>query len=208
MKKLAAVLAFALTSFMVTAAMVAPAQAADDPYVAGVRTSCHLAVPAVVSVGKAPRVRIHVRPNAPSQAAGTRAAARADRPTGSVTVSIHKGGASIFSKTVAYNGSPVTIQGPVLTGAGRYQVHGTFRTADGSVFKSCQSDTSFLLSSGTGPNTEVPGPNPGVTNPSGLLPDTGGPNVVWLLLGLTLVGGGGGLVVAAKRRPRGPLYDV
>ena len=44
MKKLAAVLAFALTSFMVTPALVAPADAADDPYTAGVSTSCHLAV--------------------------------------------------------------------------------------------------------------------------------------------------------------------
>jgi LPXTG-motif cell wall-anchored protein len=41
-----------------------------------------------------------------------------------------------------------------------------------------------------------------------VLPDTGGPNVVWLLLGLALVGGGGGLVIAARRRPRGSLYDV
>ncbi|HET9421613.1 MAG TPA: LPXTG cell wall anchor domain-containing protein [Nocardioides sp.] len=207
MKKLAAVLAFALTSFMVTPALIAPAQAADDDYTAGVRTSCNLTVPAVVSVGRAPRIRIHVQPNAPAEAAGTRAAARADRPTGSVTVSIRKGGVGIFSKTVDYNGSPVTIQGPVLTQPGRYQVHGTFRTADGSVFKSCQSDTSFeLATNNDGP--DVPGPNPGVQNPGGLLPDTGGPNVVWLLLGLTLVGGGGGLVFAAKKRPRGPLYDV
>ena len=205
LKKLAAVLALALTSFMVTPALMAPAQAADDdPYTAGVRTSCHIAAPAVVSVGRAPRIRIDVRPNGPSAAAGT----RADRPTGSVTVSIRKGGVGIFSRTVDYNGSPVTIQGPALNEPGPYQVHGTFRAADGSVFKSCQSDTSFQLAANNDGPDNGPGPNPGVSNPGGVLPDTGGPNVVWLLLGLTLVGGGGGLVFAAKRRPRGPLYDV
>ncbi len=202
MKKLAAVLAFALTSIVVTPALVAPADAADDPYPAGVSTSCHLAVKAVISVGTAPRIRIHVRANAPAEAAG-----KAVRPTGSVTVSISKDGTGIYSKTVAYNGSPVTIQGSVLNEPGRYRVHGTFRAAEGSAFKPSQRDTSFALRANSDGPDEGPGPNPGVSNPSGLLPDAGGPNAIWLLLGLTLVGGGGGLVLAAKRRPRGPLYD-
>ncbi len=166
MKKLAAVLAFALTSFMVTPALVAPADAADDPYTAGVSTSCHLAVPAVVSVGTAPRIRVHVRPNAPAEAAGN-----AVRPTGSVTVSISKGGTGIFSETVAYNGSPVTIQGSVLNETGRYRVHGTFRTADGSVFKSSQSDTSFAVRANSdGPGTKAPGPTPASATPAGCCP--------------------------------------
>lgn len=207
MKKLAAVLAFALTSIVVTPVLVAPADAADDPYPAGVSTSCHLAVKAVISVGTAPRIRIHVRANAPAEAAG-----KAVRPTGSVTVSISKGGTGIYSKTVAYNGSPVTIQGSVLNEPGRYRVHGTFRAAEGSAFKPSQRDTSFALRANSDGPDEGPGPNPGVSNPSvsnpdGLLPETGGPYAIWLLLGLTLVGGGGGLVLAAKRRPRGPLYD-
>ena len=211
LKKLAAVLALALTSFVVTPALVAPAQAADDDYSARVRTSCHVAVPAVVSPGSAVRIRVDVRPNAP--AADTPAA----RPTGSVTVSIGRGGVGIFSETVDYNGSPVTIEGPSLNEPGRYQVRETFRTADGSVYESCQAEASFQLAShNDGPNDgpdDGPVPNPGVQNPNGLLPpgvlpDTGGPNVVWLLLGLALVGGGGGLVIAARRRPRGSLYDV
>jgi len=196
-KNTAAALAFALTTFVVTPALIPPAQA-DDPYVAGVRTSCELAVPAVVNAGEAPRIRVNVQPNAPSQ--GT----RADRPTGSVTVTISHDGPGIFTKTVGYHGSPVTIQGPALNETGRYQVRGTFRSADGSVFRSCRSNTSFPLGQGS----DGPSPDGGNDNSGGLLPDTGGPDVVWLLLGLTLVGGGGGLVVAAKRRQRGPLYDV
>ena len=218
LKKPAAVLVLALTSFGVTPTLVAPAQAADDDYAARVRTSCHVAVPAVVSAGTAPRIRVDVRPNAP--AADTPAA----RPAGSVTVSIRRGGVGIFSETVDYHGAPVTLQGPTLNEPGRYQVRETFRTADGSVYESCQGEASFQLAShNDGPDDGPddgsddgpdagPGPNPGVQNPGGLLPgglpDTGGPNVVWLLLGLALVGCGGGLVIAARRRPRGPLYEV
>ena len=204
LKKLAAVLALALTSFMVPPVLGAAAHVADDDYAAGVRTSCHVAVPAVVNAGSAPRIRVDVRPNAPAPAAGTHAA----RPTGSVTVSIRRSGVGVFSETVDYNGSPVTIQGPALSEPGRFQVRGSFRAGDGSVYKSCQGDASFQLASHNDGPDDGPVPNPGVQHPGGLLPDTGGPNVVWLLLGLTLVGGGVGLVIAAKRRPRGPLYEV
>jgi hypothetical protein len=205
-KKLAAVLALALTSYIVAPALVAPAQAADDPYTAGVPTSCNLNVPAVVRVGTAPSIRIHVQPNGP---------AGGERPTGDVTVSISKAGTGIFSKTVAYNGSAVTIQGPVITQPGRYQVNGKFKTADGSVFKSCSSVTAFDVSAGQNPDDPGgpggpggPGPDGGTTDPDGILPDTGGPNLLWLLLALVLLGGGGGLVYAARRGPRAPLYDV
>jgi LPXTG-motif cell wall-anchored protein len=208
-KKLAAVLALILTSFVVAPGLVAPANAADDdPYTAGTRTSCHIAVPAVVQVNHAPRIRITIRPNGPAPAAGTRGAAkRAEQPTGTVDVSITRGGTSIFSKSVAYNGAPITIFGPVITQPGHYVVHARFHAADGSVFKDCHNNTAFDVRKGNGPGPG-PGPNPGNHNPGGLLPDTGGPNLLWLILGLALVGSGGGLVFAAKRRPNGPLYDV
>lgn len=207
MKKLAAVLALVLTSFVVAPGLVASANAADDPYTNGVRTSCHLSVPAIVQVNHAPRIRITVRPNGPVPAAGTRAAARAEQPTGTVDLSITRGGTSIFTKSVAYNGSPVTVLGPVITQPGHYVVHARFHAADGSVFKSCHNNTAFDIRKGDGPGPG-PGPDPGIDNPDGLLPDTGGPNLLWLVLGLALVGSGGGLVYAAKRRPPGPLYDV
>lgn len=210
MKKLAAVLVLVLSSFAVAPVLGAPAQAADDPYTAGVQTSCHIAVPAVVRAGASPRIRVHVRPNAPSQAAGTGGAARADSPQGEVTVRITRAGTGIFSRTVAYNGSPVTIEGPAVTQRGHYRVNASFKTADGAVFKSCQGDAAFDVGSGQGPHDDGPdgGSDAGNDTSGGLLPDTGGPNLGWLFLGLVLVGGGGGLTYAAKRRPRAPLYDV
>jgi len=199
-KKLAAMVTLAaLSSFGVSLAGVS-AQAADDPYSAGVPTSCNLTVPAVVRVGTAPSIRIHVQPNSPSPKA------KAPSPKGEVTVSISKGGTGIFSRTVAYNGSPVTIQGPVITQPGRYQVHGKFKTDDGDVFKSCSSVTAFDVSAGQNPDDPGgpggPGPDGGTTDPDGgLLPDTGGPDLRWLLLALALVGSGAGLLYTARRRP-------
>ncbi len=202
MKKLAAVLALVLTSFAVAPGFVASANAADDdPYTAGVRTSCNISVPAVVRVGLAPRIRITVRPNA-AQASG----ARAEKPTGTVALRITKAGTSIFSRTVDYNGAPVTVVGPVINQPGHYVVHARFRTADGTTFKSCQNTTAFDVRQDDAPDAG-PSPDPGVNNPDGLLPDTGGPNLLWLILGLVLVGSGGGLLYVAKRRPPGPLYD-
>jgi len=203
-KKLAAVVTPAILALSGVTLAGASAQAADD-YTASVRTSCNLTVPAVVQVGHTPRIRIHVRPNAPAPAAGIRAAQRAaDRPTGAVTVSIQRGGTGIFSRTVDYNGAPVTIIGPVVNRPGHYVVNARFKTADGTVFRSCQDTTAFDVGDD---NSDGPGPGPGPDggdDPGGLLPDTGGPDLRWLILGLSLMVAGLGLVVAARERPRSP----
>jgi hypothetical protein len=200
-KKLAAVLALVLMSFGVSPVLVVPAHADqhDDPYTAGVRTSCNVAVPAVVKRGTAPRIRVNVRPNGPSQGA---------RPEGNVRVTISSRGTRIFTKTVGYRGSAVQVAGPTLSQTGRYQVRAHFRTADGSVFKSCSGSAAFDIRAGQSPSDD-PGTGPsGGETPDGLLPDTGGPHLLWLLLALALVGSGGGLLYAARRRPHAPLYDV
>lgn len=208
MKKLAAAVALVLTSFVMAPALVAPAHAADDDYVAITRTSCHIDVPAVVRVDRAPRIRITVRPNGPAPAAalGRAAARRADAPAGSVEVRVTRGGAGIFSRTVAYNGRPVTIQGPVITQPGHYVVHARFRAADGSAFRGCQATTAFDV--GKRGTPEPPPPGGGETPDGGVLPDTGGPDMFWLLLALAAIGTGGGLVIASQRKPAKPLYDL
>ena len=219
MKKLAAMVALVLTSFALAPGLGAPANAADD-YTSNVRTSCHLTVPAVVQIDDSPRIRVHVRPNAPAPAAGKAAAqraARAEQPTGTVTVSVTRAGTRIFNRTVAYNGSPITVVGPVITRPGHYVVDARFVAADGGVFGNCQDTAAFDVREGGGPDgpdgpgggTDGPGPGPdgGTDNPGGLLPDTGGPDRGWLLLGLALVAGGLGLVMASRERRRSP-YPV
>lgn len=208
-KKSALAAAALLASSALAPGLASPAQAADDDYVAVTRTSCHISVPAVVQVNRSPRITITVRPNGPVPAAGAgRAAARrADQPTGSVDVSITRAGASVFARTVAYNGRPVTIQGPVVTRPGHYVVHARFHAADGSAFRGCQATTSFDVDKRDTPHPPPPpngGENPGG---GGVLPDTGGPDEAWLLLGLALVLTGGGLVVASRTRRADP-YPV
>jgi hypothetical protein len=200
-KKLAAVLALVLMSFGVSPVLVVPAHADqhDDPYTAGIRTSCNVAVPAVVKRGTAPRISVNVRPNGPAQGA---------RPEGSVQVTISNAGRRIFTRNVGYHGSAVQVTGPALTQTGRYQVRAQFRTADGSVFKSCNGSAAFDIRSGQAPDTGGPGTDPGSVPPGGILPDTGGPHLLWLLLALALLGSGSTMVYAAKRRQRAPLYDV
>jgi hypothetical protein len=204
-KKFAAAVALVLTSFMVAPGLAAPANAADDDYTAGTRTSCHLSMPATIDVGVAPRIRVTVSPNGPVPAASTRGAARAARaeqPHGTVTVNITRNGSSIFTRTAAYQGSPITILGPVINQVGRYVVHAKFRAEDGSVFRNCQDTTAFELSKGDGPDdTDGPDGNGGNETPDGLLPDTGGPDLRWLLLGMAMMVAGLGLVVASRERP-------
>ena len=191
-KKLVAMLTLAAISLFGVSLAGAPAQADHDPYTAGVRTSCNVSVPATIKRVTAPRILVNVRPNGPSQGAS---------PKGNVRVTISKAGARVFTKTVAYNGSPVEVQGPELTQTGRYQVQAVFKTADHSVFKSCRGSAALDVRAGQGPDDEGPGPNGGTNDPDGLLPDTGGPNLWWLLLALALLGTGGGLLVAARKRP-------
>lgn len=210
MNKLAAALAFVLAFFVATPGLaLAPANAADDDYTAAVRTSCHLDMPAIVRVNHAPRITITVRPNGPVAAAGNKAAraaaARAEQPTGTVDLSITRNGTGIFAKSVSYNGRPVTILGPVITEPGHYVVHAKFHAADGTVFRDCQATDAFDVGKRPGP---PPPPPHGGPPPGGVLPDTGGPNVLWLIIALAAIGLGGGLVVASKRKPPKPLYDL
>jgi hypothetical protein len=204
MKKLVAALTAAAFSLFGVALTGGPAQA-GDPYTAGVRTSCNVTVPTVVKRGTAPRIRVHVRPNGPAQGA---------RPQGDVGVTISKNGTRIFTKNVPYRGSAVEVTGPTLSQAGRYQVHAQFRTSDGTVFKSCNGSAAFDVRSGQAPNDDGPdgpdgpGTDPGSVPPGGILPDTGGPHLLWLVLALALLGSGSALVYAARRKPRTPLYDI
>jgi LPXTG-motif cell wall-anchored protein len=210
-KRLAAAFAFVLMVLGVAPGFVAPADAAD-PYTPNQPSSCHLAVPAIVQVNHAPRITITVRPSGPAQAAGTRQAAhraavqRAAQPHGTVEVTITRNGSPIFSRTVNYNGRPVTIQGPVITQPGHYVVHARFRAADNSEFRGCSNNNAFNIR--TGPDHVNPPPPNGGNNPGGVLPDTGGPNVWWLVIALSAIGVGGGLVLYSKRRPPRPLYDI
>lgn len=162
-----------------------PAQAAvaPDPYSGSIETQCSVDVPAVIEPGKRVVVKVSVDANSPTP------------PQGKVTVTISKraSGQSVWDKTVNYNGGTKRVVGPVLDDERRYLATARFVPSD-DTFKRCRVSEAFAVDS-AGDNNE-----PDEENPDGLLPDTGGPALLWLLLGLALVGGGSATVVYARRR--------
>jgi LPXTG-motif cell wall-anchored protein len=120
--------------------------------------------------------------------------------TGTLTVSVRASDAGGVERgpltrprTVAYNGSPVTVTLPGQS-VGEYVVAAAFTPSDPQVYGPSQGADTYVVGAGQAPG---PGPDP---NPGGILPDTGGPHSGWLLLGMLMLGLGGGAVVYARRR--------
>ncbi|MEZ0579242.1 hypothetical protein [Nocardioides sp. MH1] len=123
-------------------------------------------------------------------------------PTGSVTLVLLAGPAGgvarvdlseIWSRTVHYSGGTKTVIGPALQAAQHYKVAMKFHPSD-DTFRKCSAAALFAVEAVNDHQHNGGG------GPGGLLPDTGGPALLWLLLGVGLVGGGTGSVVYARRR--------
>ncbi len=163
----------------------APAQAAvaPDPYSGSIETQCSIDVPAVIEPGKRVTIKVSVDANSPTP------------PTGRVTVTITErpGGDFVWDRTVNYNGGTKRIVGPVLDKDRRYAATARFVPSD-DTFERCRASAPFAVDAID--DNQPPDDN----DPDGLLPDTGGPALLWLLLGLALVGGGSATVAYARRR--------
>lgn len=162
----------------------APANAATapDPYSGNIDTSCTVEVPAVVEPGKSVAVKVTVSANSPKT------------PKGKVSVTLSKaGGEAVWTRTVAYDGGTKTITGPVLPKAD-YVAKARFKPS-GNRFDGSSCNDQYAVDQRDGEEPEGPG---------GLLPDTGGPALLWLLLGVSLVGGGAATVAHARRRSATP----
>jgi len=156
----------------------APAQAvsASDPYSGHVDTACSVNLPAEVVPGKHVVIKITVSANSPKT------------PKGHVALTLSKaGGSTVWTKTVSYNGGTKTVVGPALPKAD-YVAKAKFRPS-GNKFASSRCSGALDATDDNNPD-----------GPDGLLPDTGGPAMMWLLLGVCLVGGGGATVAYARRR--------
>ena len=167
----------------------APAQAgaaAPDPYSGSIETECSTSVPAVVEPGKRVVVKVAVDANSPAT------------PKGKVTVTIaaKPSGNRVWDKTVNYNGGTKTVVGPVLADDRHYTATARFVPSD-NTFARCHATEAFLVDNVDDNDNDNDNDENG---PGGLLPDTGGPALLWLLLGVGLVGGGTATVVHARRR--------
>lgn len=158
-----------------------------DPYGPGtLPTSCTVETPGAVD-GKRVVVEVTVTANA------------VDQPQGTVDVSISRRGAAargravqaapVWTKKVTYDGIPVRITGPELD-PGQYVVNMRFRPSS-NAYSGCRNALVF----GVGGEVDAESAGPGG------LPNTGGPHLAFLLLGVGLVVGGG-TVASRSRRSR------
>ncbi|KAA1421089.1 hypothetical protein F0U44_01840 [Nocardioides humilatus] len=163
--------------------------AAPDPYTGGITTECNVSVPGNLEAGEKIKIKVNVNANSPTP------------PTGKITLVVLAGPGGgvarrelteIWSKTVNYSGGTKTVVGPALQAAQHYKVGIRFRPGD-DTFLRCAGGVLFGVEA-AGDNNHNP------DGPGGLLPDTGGPALLWLILGMGLVGGGAGTVVYARRR--------
>lgn len=219
MKKLAALVSAATLSFSGVALASASAQA-PDPYQAQLKTRTIVNLPVEVKPGTHVPTSVVVHPNGvvQAQAAGNagkattrNAKAGPGQPKGHIELTYRKiGGAIIGTMTKPYHGRVIHFPGPALRTNGRYTVHAQYVPGANSVYRGSADNDDSRVRSGSGPNVNPPPPPPpngGGHNPGGLLPDTGGPDLGWLILGLALILSGGGLVVASRVR-RQELYPV
>lgn len=128
-------------------------------------------------------------------------------PEGDIAVTISKStsaargsqavvAAPIFSTTVHFEGDPITIEGPSLP-KGRYLGTAALTPDNGDLFLPSDDTDAFRL----GVRNDVGAEDDG-NNGAGL-PDTGGPNMMWLLVGTGLVAAGAGGVAYSRRRRQG-----
>lgn len=99
--------------------------------------------------------------------------------------------APLFTTTVHFVDDAVPVTGPSLP-RGRYIATAALTPDDAALFLPSDDSTTFRL--GVGGTDE---------GDDGSLPNTGGPNMMWLLLGTALVGAGVGGVGYGRRRQQG-----
>jgi LPXTG-motif cell wall-anchored protein len=185
------------TSVVLASAFVGAGEAsptAADPYSSRINTQTTVRTPTPIHTDTKVGISVKVTANSP------------DAPTGTVTLTLHSstGGAGQsvaaaadldgWTRTIDYDGGTERLQGPAFPDTGDWMITAVFHPAD-NTFRGSRDGWIFEVIDGGGDN---PGDN-GEDN-DGLLPDTGGPALLWLLLGLGLVGGGAGAVVVARRR--------
>ncbi len=136
--------------------------------------------------------RVSVHANSPTPPAGKVDLTIKTSDGGSIAQRSARATEVLWTKTINYNGGERTVVGPRVTRGHHYTATQHFRPFD-STFKQCRASQAFTVAA-----TDDNGPDD--ENPDGILPDTGGPAMLWLLLGLSLVGGGSATVVYARRR--------
>ncbi|HWJ65991.1 MAG TPA: hypothetical protein VNT31_04900 [Nocardioides sp.] len=181
-------IALAALSAAVVVAPATPVQA-DEGYSPKIPTETHITAK-VKGPGKPVILHVRASANHPTPPEGD------IRVTLSAASSTARGAravaaAPLFTTTVHFVDEPVRIEGPALA-SGRYIATAEFTPDDADTFLPSDDLTGFRVGAG--------GETGGETEDNGGLPDTGGPNLLWLLLGTGLVAAGAGGVGYGRRR--------
>jgi LPXTG-motif cell wall-anchored protein len=129
-----------------------------------------------------------------------------DQPSGTIAVRLHTNPRSsdeVWTTKVHTDGKPVRITGPVVP-EGTHRITTRFAPDEPSEVRPCQGSQYFDVDE-DGDDDGDDGDD-GDGDNGGLLPDTGGPAMLWLLAGLVLVASGAGIVVYSRRRAQVPAH--
>lgn len=181
-----------LIALAVVAALLVPGSpaTADGSYTGTFPSSCNINVPRV-AVGDRVRLSIEVASNSNIPEVGT---VKLTISTASAREAAARQAARaaargvVWTKTLAYEGTPLEVAGPVLP-RGRYRVAMVF-TSDNPALESCRNVVGFRVGGGS---------TGGEDDDDGTLPNTGGPHLWILFAGLALVVAGGGLAGGTRR---------
>lgn len=192
--RVAAALVTTVALMSASVGTVDAAPSAADPYSTRITTKTTVRTPSPIRTHTRITMTVKVTANSPTA------------PTGQVTLKLHRapGGAGQartaaagpagWTRTIDYDGGTERVVGPSFPKTGDWLVTAVF-TPDDSTFRGSRDGWTFEVVDGPGDDNGNDDDNDG-----GLLPDTGGPALLWLLLGLGLVGVGTASVVIARRR--------
>jgi LPXTG-motif cell wall-anchored protein len=187
-----------VTTVAVMSASVGAGQAApsaSDPYSTKITTKTVVRTPTPIHTDTHVDISVKVTANSPTT------------PTGEIKLTLHSStggggqarsaaaGPDGWTRTISYNGGTDHVRGPAFPKVGDWLVTAVFTPAD-DTFRGSRDGWVFEVISGNGGDDNGDDNN----DDGGLLPDTGGPALLWLLLGVGLVGAGGAAVVVARRR--------
>ncbi len=170
-----------------------PDAAAPDPYSTKINTRTVVTTPTPIRTGTAVDISVKVTANSPETPTGEITLRLSPAPGGSGQSRVAAAGPADWTRTIQYDGGTDHVTGPSFPETGFWLVTAVF-TPDGNTFRGSRDGWVLEVADG--------GANPGADDgdDNGLLPDTGGPALLWLLLGVALVGGGAAAVIVARRR--------
>ncbi|NYJ02365.1 LPXTG-motif cell wall-anchored protein [Nocardioides thalensis] len=190
MRKLFLMVSVAMAALFVTSSATA------DPYGPIPKPLCIIKI-IKAEPGERVIVQIGARLNAKNQPAGTLTVHL--RTNINASAGTTNAADVVWTKTVHTNGRMIRLVGPVVP-EGTHKFTSTFVPDDATECRQCQAEQVFTVSDDDG------GGDGDDDGDNGLLPDTGGPAVLWLLAGLVLVAAGAGIVVYSRRRAEVPAH--